>query len=124
MTNDMQNTKTIFLSFLALIYTLHADNQDTLSTEDKMMCLYAVYYESYKKGKPEHSLFEKAESMCYEILERDSTNFIANYYLALMYGNEIVRLQERGELLSKKYALHRKRANRMIEEDKEKSEPE
>jgi hypothetical protein len=120
----MKGLKTSLILLFGVLCSLRAYNQDTLSLESKVQCLYAIYYESYKNGNLEPSMFEKAESMCYEILEDDSSNFIANYYLALMYGNEIVRLQEQGDLLSKKYALYRKRANRMIEEDKEKSEKE
>lgn len=117
----MKNKKTILLIFFGVLRSLSAYNQDTLTVESKVQCLYAIYLESYKKGETELFLLEKAERMCCEILEKDSTNFIANYYLALMYGNEIVRLQEREDFLSKKYAIYRKRANRMIEEDKEKS---
>lgn len=117
-----KKAKLFLFLFLGVLCLASAYSQDTLTVESKVQCLYAIYFEGYKKGEPEPSLFEKAESMCYEILEKDSTNFIANYYLALMYGNEIVRLQERGDLLSKKYAIYRKRANRMIEEDKKKLE--
>ncbi len=120
----MKEKKAILLLCLGVLCSLSAYNQDTLSTEAKIQCLYAVYHESYREGKLEPYLLEKAESMCYEILEKDSSNFVANYYLALMYGNEIVLVQEREDLLRKKYAIYRKRANRMIEESKEKSEQE
>ena len=120
----MKNKKATIIVFLSVLYSLSAYSQDTLSTEAKIQCLYAIYFESYKKGKLELSFLEKAESMCYEVLEKDSSNFVANYYLALMYGNEIVRLQEREDLLSKKYAIYREKANHMIEESKEESEQE
>ncbi|NEN24146.1 hypothetical protein G3O08_11600 [Cryomorpha ignava] len=120
----MKEKKAILLLFLGVFCSLIAYNQDTLSAVDKMQCLYAVYYEGYKKGEFEPFLLEKAESICFQILEEDSSNFVANYYLGLMYGNEIVRLQEREDFLRKQYDIYRKRANRMIEESKEKPEQE
>lgn len=73
---------------------LHA--QDSLMTSERMVnYLYAVYLaEGKQEWTFEECLLNKAEKLCYKLLEEDSTNYFSHYYLTTLYYNEWYRMQD------------------------------
>ncbi len=62
-----------------------------------VVSLYNVYYWDDEKDP---CLYEKTEELCLEILEKDSLNRVANYYLGLLYYNEAVFINNSSEQLT------------------------
>lgn len=116
-----------YLSALLIVFAFPnsfygQETRDSLSTEKMIGHLYLVYFhETFYNDTFDPCLLEKAESLCFKLLEKDSLNLTANNFLSLIYYNEIARMDtvssDNAEIkeLRVKTKYYRDRASRILD---------
>ncbi len=87
----------VFLCFIGNSTLYSQVSTEPMTKENMVVSLYNVYYWDDEKDP---CLYEKTEELCLEILEKDSLNRVANYYLGLLYYNEAVFINNSSEQLT------------------------
>jgi hypothetical protein len=124
----MKSITKYFLAILILtVFSTQGYSQDLFekapSDEKLIEYLYIVYfYEGFNNGMFDSCLLEKTESLCYRVLEKDSSNFHGNYYLSLIYYNEMARTDTnndpgsaRRDSLEKKFLFYSDKAKSLMD---------